>query len=397
MRGYMPVGAQLAGRTTIQPNACALLTNRGELGALYRESEIRATVQWQQTGHTCADRLRGAACLAAGEDSMKKQGPTRRHLLAASIATGSLAKTAWAAFPERPVRWIVGYPPAGATDTIARLLAQPFSSRLGQPIVVDNRPGAGSAVGATALAQSPADGYTIMGADNGTLVINPVVYRSLQYNPERDFRPIGLYAGINLLLAVRSDSPIRTAAEFLDNARSATNPIQYASPGIGSPLHLAVERLARDARIRLDHVAYRGMAPALNDVLAGAVPSIVVDFTVGAEMIRAGRVRALATFSATRLAALPDVPTLAEQGLPGFSAGAWQGLIAPKRTPDAVVDRLTDALSHALADPHVRSRYAEMGLDLPSSSDPQTMAKVWQDDVAIWQPLIRELGIRLDG
>ncbi|MCS6922127.1 MAG: tripartite tricarboxylate transporter substrate binding protein [Elioraea sp.] len=324
------------------------------------------------------------------------QGVTRRHLLAAGIAAGALPMPAWA-FPERPIRWIVGYPPGGATDTLARLLGQTFARRLGQPIVVDNRPGAGSALGATALAQSAPDGYTIMGADNGTLVINPAVYQNLQYNPERDFRPIGLYANINLLLAVRADSPTRTAAEFLDNARSARTPTPYASPGIGSPLHLAMERLARDGRIRLEHVAYRGMAPALNDVLAGAVPSIVIDVGTAAEMLRAGRLRALATFSAARLAALPDVPTLAEQGLPGFSAGAWQGLIAPSRTPDAVIERLTDALAHGLADPHVRTRYAEMGIDLPRRSDPQTFATVWQEDRAIWQPLIRDLGIRLDG
>jgi tripartite-type tricarboxylate transporter receptor subunit TctC len=326
-----------------------------------------------------------------------KEGLKRRHLLAASIATGSLTRPAWAAFPEKPIRWIVGYPPGGATDATARLLSQPFSSRLGQPIVVDNRPGAGSALGATALAQSPPDGYTIMGADNGTLVINPVVYQSLQYNPERDFRPIGLYAGINLVLAVRADSPIRTAAEYLDNARASSNPLRYASPGIGSPLHLAMERLARDARVRLEHVAYRGMAPAMNDVLAGTVPSIVVDFGTASEMVKAGRLRALATFSASRLAALPDVPTLAEQGLPGFSAGAWQGLIAPSRTPDTTIERLTDALTRALAEPQVKSRYAEMGLDLPKGSDPRTFTSVWQEDAAIWQPLIRDLGIRLDG
>jgi tripartite-type tricarboxylate transporter receptor subunit TctC len=327
---------------------------------------------------------------------MKTQGLTRRHFLAASIATGALTSTAWAAFPEKPVRWIVGYPPGGATDSIARLLGQPFSNRIGQPVVVDNKPGAGSALGATALANAPGDGYTVMGADNGTLIINPVVMRSLQYDPDRDFRPIGLYAEINLLLAVKTDSPIRTAAEFLDNAGSAKDPMPFASPGVGSPLHLAMERLAIDAKIKLSHVAYRGMAPALNDVLGGSVPSIVIDYGTAAEMLKAGRLRALATFSAKRLAVLPDVPTLAEQGLNGFSAGAWQGLIAPRKTPDAVIQRLGDALAYALADPQVKARYTEMGLDLPQS-DPQTFAKRLQEDQAIWQPLIRNLGIKLDG
>jgi tripartite-type tricarboxylate transporter receptor subunit TctC len=324
-------------------------------------------------------------------------GLTRRHLLAAGLATGAMTSTAaWAAFPEKPIRWIVGYPPGGATDVIARLLGQPFSSQLGQPVIVDNRPGAGSALGATALANAAGDGYTVMGADNGTLIINPVAYRNLQYDPDRDFRPIGLYAGINLLLAVKADSPIRTAAEFLDNAKSAKDPVPFASPGIGSPLHLAMERLAIDAKIRLSHVAYRGMAPALNDVLSGNVPSIVIDYGTAAEMVKAGQLRALATFSAKRLATLPDVPTLAEQGLNGFSAGAWQGLIAPRKTPDDIIQRLSDALAFALADPKVKTRYAEMGLDL-LESDPQTFAKRWQEDKATWQPLIRKLGIKLDG
>ena len=319
---------------------------------------------------------------------------TRRHFLASAIAMAATVNSALADFPEKPIRWIVGYPPGGATDALARLLSQPFSERLKQPVIVDNRPGAGSAIGAAALANSAPDGYTIMGADNGTLVINPVIYQSLQYDPDRDFRPIGLYAGINLVLAVKADSPIRTVAEFLDI--TAREPIDYASPGIGSPLHLAMERLARDAKIRLNHIAYRGMSPALNDVISGMVPSIVIDYSTGASMIKSNRLRALATFSASRLPALPDVPTFAEQGLPGFSAGAWQGLIAPRKTPDVVIDRLSDALKHALAQPNVKVRYTEQGFDLPQG-DAQTFTKVWQEDKAIWQPLIKSLGIKLDG
>ncbi|MCQ4159911.1 tripartite tricarboxylate transporter substrate binding protein [Roseomonas sp. GC11] len=306
---------------------------------------------------------------------------TRRHLLAAGCAAGILPRSARAAFPDKPVRWIVGYPPGGSTDAIARLLGQSFSIRIGQPVVVDNRPGAGSAVGAAALAAAAGDGYTMMGADNGTLIINPIAYRNLQYDPERDFRPVGLYAGINILLAVKGNSPIRTASEYLEKARAAREPIPYASPGIGSPLHLAMERLALEARVSLSHVAYRGMAPALNDVLSGAVPSLVIDYGTAAEMAKAGQLRVLATFSAQRLPGMPDVPTLAEQGLPGFSASAWQGLIVPRRTPDAIVERLADAWSFALGEPQVRARYAELGLDrLPS--DPQSFMARWKGDQA---------------
>lgn len=281
----------------------------------------------------------------------------------------------------------------GATDALARLLGTPFGDRLKQPVIVDNKPGAGSAIGAAALAQSPADGYTFMGADNGTLVINPVVYDKLAYNPDTDFRPIGLYAGINLIFAVKADSPFTNIKAFMDKAVKET--VDYASPGVGSPLHLAVERLARDGNLKLNHIAYRGMSPALNDVIGGQVSSIVIDFATGAEMIKSGRLRALATFSANRLPALPDIPTFAESGLPGFSAGAWQGLIAPKKTPDAVVERLSEALQFALAQPNVKARYKDLGLDLPQG-DPQTFAKLWQEEKAIWQPLIKSLGVKLD-
>ena len=327
---------------------------------------------------------------------MSTHGFTRRRFLAAGIATGAFAGTGWAAFPDKPIRWIVGYPPGGATDALARMLSQPFSVKIGQTIVIENKPGAGSSVGAAALASSPPDGYTIMGVDNGTLVINPVVYRSLQYNPEQDFRPIGLYAYVNFLLAVRGDSPIRSAAEFLEQARTAKDPIPFASPGIGTPLHLSVERLAIEANLRLSHVAYKGMGPAINDVLAGSVALIVVDYGSASPMVKAGRIRPLATFSPKRLAALPDVPTFDELGMRGFSSVAWQGLVAPRKTPDAVIERLSESLSYAVADPEVKKRYAELGFDAPPASDPQTFTKVWEADKAVWQPLIRNLGIKLD-
>jgi len=330
---------------------------------------------------------------------MTKFEITRRRFLvtgAAATATLSLSTPAWAAYPSKPVKWIVGYPPGGATDTVARLIGHPMSGALGQPIVVDNRPGAGSSVGAAALATAPADGYTVGSADNGTLIINPVVYPKIQYDPDRDFRPVGMYAGINLLLCVPSDSPIKTATEYLEKAKGAPEPILYASPGIGTPLHLAMERLARDANVHLKHVAYKGMAPALNDLLAGIVDSIVIDYTTANAQIKDGKIRPLAVFSEKRLAVLPDVPTMAEQGVPGFSAGAWHSLIVPKATPDDIVATLSQALGKALQDPLVKTRYAELGLDMPPS-DPQSMAQRWEGDKATWQPLIRSLNIKLDG
>lgn len=316
-------------------------------------------------------------------------------LIRAAMAIGALAGIAGPVAAEtNQVRWLVGYPPGGSTDSIARLLAAPISKTIGQTIIVDNRPGAGSSIAAVALAQSNPDGLTVMSVDNGTLVINPVAYKNLQYDPDRDFRPVGAYAEVNFLLAVGKNQPYKTVEEFLQAAKTASSPIAYASPGIGSPLHLAVERMAREAGVKLEHVAYRGMAPALTDTLAGVVPAIVIDYTTGREMIRSGDLRPLAAFSPERLTALPDVPTFAEKALPKFSAVAWQGLVVPHDTPDEVVEKYSDALAVALADPTVKERYEQLGLRIPAS-DTKSFEKRWQEDKTVWQPIIRNLGISL--
>lgn len=327
---------------------------------------------------------------------MKMSKPTRRHVLAGGIAITALSMLGSKAMADDgPVRWIVGYPPGGATDTIARLLAGPVSTKIGQTIIVDNKPGAGSSIAAAALAKSRPDGLTVMAVDNGTLIINPVAYSNLQYDPDKDFRPVGLYAEVNILLAVGKDQPFKTVSEFIEQAKAASTPIAYASPGIGSPLHLAMESLARDAGVKLEHVPYKGMAPALTDVLAGVVPSIVIDYTTAKEVIRSGELRPLAVFSKSRLETLPEVPTFGEQVLTGFSAGAWQGMVVPHDTPDDIVNRLTEALAFALKDDAVKKRYGELGLGIPASSDPEAFGKRWQEDKAILQPLIKELGIKL--
>ena len=329
---------------------------------------------------------------------MNVNGPTRRSVLSGGLALGALSAIGGPALAQSSqIRWIVGYPPGGATDAIARLLAVSISRQLGKTIIIDNRPGAGSAIGATNLAQSAGDGQTVGSADDGTLIINPVAYRSLQYEPERDFRPVSIYAEINLLLAVGKDQPFNTAQEFLDKARTAKLPIPYASPSIGSPLHLAMERLARAANLKLEHIPYRGMAPALNDVVAGMVPSIVIDYATAREMVATGKLKALATFSAARIPAAPDVPTFGEVGVEGFAAGAWQSMIVPAATPDDVVTRLSDAIAMALQDETVKNRYASMGIGTPSTTGPEAFRKRWQHDKAIIQPLIRDLGIKLDG
>jgi tripartite-type tricarboxylate transporter receptor subunit TctC len=321
---------------------------------------------------------------------------TRRVLL------GMPALLAWSAsaraqsFPDRPVRWIVPFAAGGGSDTLARLLGAAMQARLGQPIAVENRPGGATAVGAQALAQSPPDGYTMFTADNGTLVNNLALFQRLSYNPDEDFRPVGLTARFSLLLAVPANSPIRDARGFVAAARAEGGNFGFGSPGIGSPHHLAGERLARSANIRLTHVPYRGAAPALNDLIAGVIPAMVIDVASGAEAVRGGRIRALAILSAARFAGLPDVPTAQEAlGLAGFEAYAWQSLVVPRRTPDEPVARLAAALAAALAEPSVTQRMREIGLE-PTPGDAAAYQRLLASERAVWLPLIRELGITLE-
>ncbi|GAA0575152.1 tripartite tricarboxylate transporter substrate binding protein [Craurococcus roseus] len=321
------------------------------------------------------------------------------HRRAALLATAALAvapRAARAAWPERPVRWIVGYPAGGGTDVLARLVGAAMSARLGTPVVVENRPGAATNIAAEAAANAPPDGYTVFTAGNETLVFNPALYKRLPFDADNGLRPLGLMARFHLVLCAKREGGAVDAAGFSERARARGGAMDYGSPGIGSPHHLATERLARDLGVRLNHVPYRGMAPVMNDLVAGTVEAAVLDMAAGAEVIRSGRVRPLALLSPARLPAIPDVPTAAEAfNLPGFEAYAWQGLTAPVRTPDDVAARLTAELAAALADPTVQGRMREIGLD-PLSGGPEEHQRLIASERAIYWPLIRVLGLSLD-
>ena len=320
---------------------------------------------------------------------------TRRVALAATLAALPAASRAqWS--PERPLRWIVGYPAGGGTDVLARLLAAAMAPRLGQPIVVGNRPGAATNIGAEAAARAEPDGHTVFTAGNETLVFNPALYRNLPFDVDRDLRPLGLMARFHLVVAVRTASPATTLRALLDRAKAEPGRVDYGSPGVGSPHHLAMERLARDVGVKLNHVPYRGMAPVLNDLMAGTVEAAVVDVAAGGEALRSGRIRPLAVCSPARHPTLPEVPTVAEAaGLAGFEAYAWQGLTAPARTPDAAATRLSAALAKTLAEAPVQARMQEIGLE-PLPGGPAEYRALIEADRAIYWPLIRTLGLTLD-
>ena len=328
---------------------------------------------------------------------MKNRILHRRAALASAasalVAAPRIARAAW---PERPVRWIVGYPAGGGTDVLARLLGAAMSARLGVPVVIENRPGAATNLAAEAAANAAPDGYTVFTAGNETLVFNPALYRRLPFDADNGLRPLGLMARFHLVLCAKPGGDAAGAAGFVERARARAGAMDYGSPGVGSPHHLATERLARDLGVKLNHVPYRGMAPVMNDLVAGTVETAVLDMAAGAEVIRSGRVRPLVLLSPARLAAIPDVPTAAEAfRLAGFEAYAWQGLTAPARTPDDVCARLTAELAAAVADPAVQGRMREIGLD-PLTGGPEEHRRLIASERAIYWPLIRQLGIALD-
>lgn len=322
---------------------------------------------------------------------------SRRTALAAGLATAAVPlRGAFAAYPEGPIRWIVAYAAGGGTDTLARLLGEAMAPKLGQPVVIENRPGGATNIAAGLVAKAEPDGLTVFTADNGTLVFNPALFEKLPYDPEADFRQVGLIARFPLVLSVRKDSASTSARDLIERARAQPGSVDYASPGVGSPHHLTMERLAREAGVRFSHVPYKGAAPALNDLVGGHVESMVVDYPSGASQLRSGTIRPLAVCSAARLDGLADVPTVQEAlGLDGFEAYAWQGLVVPEATPDPVVERLSGELADALRQETVLARMRQIGLE-PISGGPADMQRLTERERAVWVPLIESLGIALD-
>jgi tripartite-type tricarboxylate transporter receptor subunit TctC len=313
------------------------------------------------------------------------------------LVASSLTSAAWAAdvYPSRAVRWIVAYPAGGGSDVLARTVGEQLSSQIGQPVLVDNRPGGATIIGAEVVAKASADGYTIFTADNGTLIFNTALFRNLPYDPVKDFAPVGLMARFPLLLAVNASSGYASAKDLIEAMRKEPGKLSYASPGVGSPHHLAMEMLKQHAKFDATHVAYKGMAPAIQDVVGGQLPLIVVDTAAGGPMIKSGKLKVLATFSKTRLASMPDVPTLIELGYTDVEAAAWQGLVVPAATPKEIVDKLSAELQKALNAPNVRTRLLELGIE-PTPSDPSTMAAHWRSESAYWPKFIRERHITLE-
>ena len=317
----------------------------------------------------------------------------RRSLCAAAL---TLPWSTWAAsFPERPIEWVVPYAAGGGTDVVARVLSEPMGKALGQSIVITNKPGAATNIGADAVARAKPDGYTLLTADTGTLAANPYLYTKLSYSAEKDLAPVGLLVRFPLLLVVNSQLPIRNYAEFVQWVKTQPSGASYGTPGAGSPHHLATELLRTHSGLPLVHVPYRGAAPAVQDVVAGQLPFMFVDTAAGIQHVQGGKIRAIGVASPQRLATHPDIPTLQEQGLADFEAYAWQGITVPAATPADRIATLNKALQTALADPVAKPKLEAMGLEITPGSA-QAMDRYVRAERSKWSQVIKAGGIQLD-
>jgi tripartite-type tricarboxylate transporter receptor subunit TctC len=295
----------------------------------------------------------------------------------------------------KPIEWVVGYAAGGGSDSVARATAEAMSKHLARPVVINNKPGAATNIAADYVARSKDYGSVMLTADFATLAANPFLFSKLSYNAEKDLAPVGMLARFPLVLVVGPQVPATNFKEFIAWAKAQTGGVNYASAGAGSPHHLATELLREKAGIAMTHVAYRGAAPAMQDILGGQVPFMMVDTASGNQFVLAGKVKAIGVASAKRIATLPDVPTLAEQGLSDFEAYAWQGLAVPSGTPSDTVAKLNKALVDALNSTTVQARFQALGVEgLPGT--PNDMAKYVKDERERWGRLIKATGIRID-
>jgi len=322
----------------------------------------------------------------------------KERALPAALFLVMLAGTlpVWAQeYPRKAIRLIVPFAPGGGNDTVARAIAQSAGARLGQPMVVDNRAGAGGILGAELAAKSAPDGYTLFLGGVGSHAVNPNLHARLPYDPVKDFAPITLIASAPSVLVVHPSLPARTLAEFTALAKASPGRINYASNGNGSSAQLAAVLYESMAGVQMVHVPYKGLAPALVDLLAGEVQAMFSSAVAIVPNIKAGRLRALAVTGRRRAALLPEVPTLDESGVPGYEAGSWYGILAPAGTPQAIVAKLHEAIVHALARPEVRERLVSEGAEVIGST-PEAFAAHITAEFARIGKVIRDAGIRME-
>lgn len=314
-------------------------------------------------------------------------------LAAAMMAGGAFAQSA--AFPNRPIKFIVPFSAGGAADVLSRVVGQHVSESLGQPVVTENRPGAGGAIAAEFVARSPADGYTLFVGSTGPLAINKSLYSKLSYDPAKDFAAVSLAVLVQNVLVLNPKVPAAKVSDLLAMARAKPGAMTYASSGNGTSLHLAGELFKTMAKVQLVHVPYKGGAPAITDLIGGQVDMMFAVLPDAMPHIRAGKLKAIAVAGSSRSRSLPDLPTVSEAGVPGFEASAWYGFVAPAQTPPEIVHKLNAAINAALARADVQERLAGLGFEVVGSTPEQFKAKI-DSEIAKWAPVVQASGARAD-
>lgn len=307
-------------------------------------------------------------------------------LLAFGLSGQATGQEAW---PAKPMRFVVPFAPGGTSDILARALGERLQLALKQTVVIENKAGAGGVIGADAVAKAPADGYTLLLGTIATHAINPALQPKMPYDAVKDFAPVFLVGSISNVLLVGAAQPYKTAGEVIAAAKAKPGTLVFGSPGQGTSQHLSGETLNLMAGISLTHVPYKGSGPATQDLVAGQIPMTVDTALVALPQIQAGKIRALAVTSGKRTAVLPDVPTLAESGVPGFDVSSWQAVFVPAGTPPAIVARLNQELSAIAAQPEMRAKLASLGVDYTAMS-PAQFSEFQRAELAKWQKIVKD-------
>ena len=303
-------------------------------------------------------------------------------------ASGALAQDAAANYPNRPIRIIVSVPAGGGVDTVTRIVADGLQKRLGQPVVVENRSGAGGNIGAEAVFTSTPDGYTLLASQPSPITVNPLLYKNMSFDPTK-FEPVAIMTTIANVLLVSPDFPAKTAQEFIAYAKANPGKINYASQGIGTTSHLTAALFEKVTGTKLVHVPYKGTAPALNDLIASHVDFIFMELASAIKLHQAGRARILAVATLKRIPNLPDIPTLDEVGVKGFESGTWNAITAPPKTPPAIVAKLNEAINEVLKSPDVQDKFAKINLHAAGGTPAHAAAFV-KNETQVWGEVIKE-------
>jgi tripartite-type tricarboxylate transporter receptor subunit TctC len=304
------------------------------------------------------------------------------------------AQSAAQSFPNKPIRFVVPFPPGGGNDILARALAPKMSEILGQQVVIDNRAGAGGNIGADYVAKSPPDGYTIVIASN-QVTMNPWIYSKLPFDIAKDFSPIAQIASVPMLLAINPEVPAKNLKEFIALAKAKPGSLNYSTPGLGTPQHIAFEVFNFDAGVKVTHVPYKGTSPSIVDLIGGQVQATIGTMASLEQHVKSGKVRAIAVSTPQRSPAMPDIPTIEEGGLKGYNVPLWYSVLAPANTPKEIVSKISASIRDALRDPQTKAQLERQGF-VESYLDPAQMTALIKQDLTYWQKAIHNIGLKLD-